>query len=188
VAWAKVLLPLLALALLSTVFLLARSPSPEPAIPFARLDEIAREARVDAPRLAGVAPDGTALTLTASRVTPMGGALLVAAPRLEAVTADGIRIAVTADTARAEPATGVFSLAGGIRLRASGGRAGEFRAATPGLTADLADGSLDAPGPVAAEAPFGRLAAGGLSVTSGLEGRRLVFHGGVRLLYHPETH
>src|SRR5687768_1056659 len=64
VAWAKVLLPLGALGLLSTVFLLAREPLGVIDIPYAELEEIAREPRIDRPRLAGVAPDGTTVTLS----------------------------------------------------------------------------------------------------------------------------
>ena len=74
VAWLRVLLPLGALAILSTLFLLSRRPDPDAAIPYASVDaeELARHPRVTAPSYAGVTADGAALTLTAESVTPAG--------------------------------------------------------------------------------------------------------------------
>ena len=53
VAWLRVLLPLGALAVLSTLFLLSRKPDPDAAIPYARVDAeaLARQPRVTAPSL-----------------------------------------------------------------------------------------------------------------------------------------
>jgi len=67
VAWAKVLLPLLALALLSTLFLVARTVDPAQKLPFADIDvdAIAREQRIGAPKFNGVTKEGTAISLSA---------------------------------------------------------------------------------------------------------------------------
>ena len=56
VGWLKILLPLGALALLSTLFLFARGIAPVGEIPYAELEEIAREARISDPRLCRCRP------------------------------------------------------------------------------------------------------------------------------------
>lgn len=185
-AWAKVILPLGALALLSTLFLLARPPGTGvPDIPFARAEEIAREPRLDAPRLSGVARDGTVLTLTATRLTPgAGGGVALDAPRLDAAAPGGGALSLAAGAGRLDAGAEALDLSGGVTLRGDG-----LVARAPSLRADLAAGTLEARGPVEAEAPFGRLRAGGLSAARAPDGARpgmrLVFTGGVRLLYGP---
>ena len=72
VAWAKVMLPLLALALLSTLFLVARTVDPAQNLPFADVDvdEIAREQRIGAPRYNTVTEEGAAIALSAKTASP----------------------------------------------------------------------------------------------------------------------
>ncbi|MGB3251218.1 MAG: hypothetical protein WBB13_18855, partial [Tabrizicola sp.] len=64
VGWLKVALPLTALAILSTLFLVARRIDPEAALPYAEVDveDLAREPRMTAPTYAGTTEDGAALT------------------------------------------------------------------------------------------------------------------------------
>jgi len=185
IAGAKVLLPLAALGLLSTVFLLAREPGGPVDIPYARLEEIARDPRVDGPRLAGVAPDGTAVALSAERVSPLAGrldAFTLEAPRLETSGTDGTAI-LRAAAGEVDAAERTLRLTGGVQLESSAG----IEVDTPEATADLATGTLVA-GSVIATAPLGRIEAGGLTLHQGEgEGARLVFNRGVRVLYHPEV-
>jgi lipopolysaccharide export system protein LptC len=56
----KVVLPIAALGLLSTLFLLSDPPDPDRALPYAEVDvaQLARELRLTQPRLAGVLPTG----------------------------------------------------------------------------------------------------------------------------------
>lgn len=175
VAWAKVMLPLAALALLSTLFLMARAP--EGTTPLAALDAIARDPRVDRPRLSGVATDGTALLLSADRLRPLAeGAVALDAPRLEARGSDG-------RTARLAAATGesrghALTLGGGVRLEAEG-----VVATAPAVDADLGEGTMRSAGPVLAAAPFGSLEAGTLA----LDRRTVTFAGGVRLVHLPQV-
>ena len=72
VALLKVVLPLTALAILSTLFLLARTPNIERTIPYADvdIDALAREPRISAPDFSGVATDGTGLQVTALSARP----------------------------------------------------------------------------------------------------------------------
>ena len=67
VGWLKVALPLMALAVLSTLFLVADQIDPEDALPYAEVDveDLAREPRMTMPSYAGITTDGAALSLTA---------------------------------------------------------------------------------------------------------------------------
>ncbi len=184
VAWAKVLLPLAALALLSTVFLVARGPGAEVEIPFARIEEIAREPRMDRPRLAGVTPDGTTLALSAERLVPLAGTpdrFTLVAPRLDTDAPRGGTLRLTATTGEVDGSTRRLELSGGVRIAASAG----YSIESPDLSADLRSGTLTT-SRITAEAPLGRIEAGALTVTQGDEGARLVFNRGVRVLYHPQ--
>jgi lipopolysaccharide export system protein LptC len=176
VTWAKVLLPLAALLLLSTLFLVARAPEGASA-PLPLIDAIAREPRVDRPRLAGVAADGTDLVLSADRLRPLaGGAVALDAPRLEAVGADGRRARLAAATGESRGPT--LALGGGVRLEAEG-----VVATAPAVRADLWAGTAESAGPVLAAAPFGSLEAGTMS----LDRDRVAFGGGVRLVHLPRV-
>jgi lipopolysaccharide export system protein LptC len=75
VGWLKVALPLAALAILSTLFLLSDRIDPEDALPYAEVDveELAREPRMTAPTYAGMTTDGAALSLTAVEARPSAG-------------------------------------------------------------------------------------------------------------------
>lgn len=186
VAWAKVALPLVALGLLSTVFLLARGPR-EGAIPFGRIEEIAREQRIEAPRLAGLAPDGTAVELSARRLSPVPGrrdVFVLEAPVLVAEGADGSRARVAAARGEADGTTGRLRLTNGVRATARGAE-GAWSLSAPSAEASLETGELRLSGPVRAEAPWGRIEAGALEVVRAPG--RLLFTDGVRLLYVPRS-
>lgn len=72
VLWLKVILPLLAIAGLSSLFLVARPIDPAQNIPYADvdIDALTREQRISAPRFSGVASNGAAYSLTAARAWP----------------------------------------------------------------------------------------------------------------------
>ena len=72
VSWLKILLPLVALALLSTLFLVSNRINPEDAIPYAEVDvaERLREPRMTAPTYAGTTTDGSSLVVSAAEARP----------------------------------------------------------------------------------------------------------------------
>nr|WP_232014486.1 hypothetical protein [Cereibacter sphaeroides] len=72
VSWLKVVLPLAALAILSTLFLVARTINPDDAIPYADVDvaDRVREPRITAPTWAGITSDGAALSVEAAAARP----------------------------------------------------------------------------------------------------------------------
>jgi lipopolysaccharide export system protein LptC len=82
VALLKVLLPLTALAILSTLFLISNRINPDDALPYAEVDVEARlkEPRITAPTYAGTTSDGAALEVTAAEARPSRAAAPAPAP------------------------------------------------------------------------------------------------------------
>lgn len=186
VAWSKILLPLAALALLSTLFLWARDTDPT-AIPFAELEEIAREPRISEPYFAGIANDGSVIALAAEEIRPDASrpdAFAVTGIRAEIDATDGSSIEITAGQGEIDPRSKRATMTQLALLTSSSGYVME----TEGLVADLESGIVTSLGPLAVQAPFGDFTAGGLTISlsdSG-EGQQMVFNGGVRLLYQPQ--
>ncbi|SMY07096.1 LPS export ABC transporter periplasmic protein LptC [Flavimaricola marinus] len=186
VAWSKMLLPLAALALLSTLFLWARASEPT-AIPIAELEELAREPRISEPYFAGIADDGSVIALAAEEIRPDADrpdAFAVTTIRAEIDATDGSRIEITAGRGEIDPRAKTATMSELARLTSSSGYVME----TEGLVADLSTGTITSLGPLEVQAPYGDFTAGGLTIAlseSG-EGQQMVFNGGVRLLYQPQ--
>ena len=72
VFWLKVTLPLVALAILSTLFFVAETLDPEAAIPYASVDveRILKEQGVTKPTFGGVTEDGVAISMSACPCGP----------------------------------------------------------------------------------------------------------------------
>ena len=188
VGWLKVALPLTALAILSTLFLVAHRIDPEAALPYAEVDveDLAREPRMTAPTYAGTTEDGAALTLSASEARPEadGVAATAAGLRLELATPDGGRTELVAAEAVMEDATRQVILSGGVVLSTSNG----YRLETAEVVAKLDRTGLESRAPVVATGPAGEIRAEGmvLSQDNRTPGAYvLVFKGGVRLVYQP---
>ncbi len=188
VGWLKVALPLTALAILSTLFLVAHRIDPEAALPYAEVDveDLAREPRMTAPTYAGTTEDGAALTLSASEARPEadGVAATAAGLRLELATPDGGRTELVAAEAVMEDATRQVILSGGVVLSTSNG----YRLETAEVVAKLDRTGLESRAPVVATGPAGEIRAEGMALSQ--DNRTpgayvLVFKGGVRLVYQP---
>ena len=176
----RIALPLLALALLSSVFLVAPRPAEDvPAIPFARAEAVSREQRLGRPDFAGVTADGTRLTLSAEAARPVPGSP-------GAIAASAVRL-------RAEMPVRAFDLAapeGGVRngrIAVSGGvdvtTSDGWRVTAPRMEALLDQTLLTATGPVDGDGPLGRIRAGAMRATR----ETLDFTGGTRVIYQPRT-
>ncbi|MFN3577000.1 MAG: LPS export ABC transporter periplasmic protein LptC [Tabrizicola sp.] len=188
VGWLKVVLPLAALAILSTLFLVARRIDPEAALPYAEVDVrgLAREPRMTAPTYAGTTSDGAALTLRADEARPAAEATEAAASELllELVTPDGARTELAASRAQMDRGAQQVVLSGGVIVTTSSG----YRLETEELLARLDRTGLESRAPVTATGPAGDIRADGMvlhqdSRTPGAY--VLVFNGGVRLVYRP---
>ena len=188
VGWLKVALPLAALAILSTLFLLADRIDPEAAIPYAQVDvqDLARNPRMTAPTYAGTTTDGTAVTLTAETARPdaegnSGQADTVLA-RLD--MPDGSTAELSAADVQVDAPGGEVRLSGGVAVTTSSG----YLVLTDAVTAALDRTGARSLGPVTAEGPPGHLSAGGFTLTRDAQGGNsylLVFTGRVKLIYQP---
>lgn len=188
VAWLKVLLPLTALGLLSTLFLLSNRIDPDAAIPFAEVDvqQMAREPRLTKPEFSAMTKDGAAISLRAAEARPdTGGAAGASAVNLvgRLDMPDGSRADLSANQAQINPETGKIELSAGVAVTTSQG----YVLATDLLQADTNETRLIAPGAVAGVAPMGKLNAGAmeLSMTGPDHTQLLVFKDGVKLIYRP---
>lgn len=188
VRWLRVLLPLVALAILSTLFLLSKKPGEDPAIPYADVDaeELAREPQMVLPEFAGVTGDGAAVTLRADQVRTEGGAGGEASRlRMTWRAGDGLAADLTAPGGAMEE--GMISLTGGVRITTSSG----WAMTTPQVDSPTGDGQgqpvMVAPEEVNAFAPFGQLTAGAMDLSrADAAGDHLLnFTKGVRLIYQP---
>ncbi|MCK0168539.1 LPS export ABC transporter periplasmic protein LptC [Jannaschia sp. S6380] len=186
---AKLLLPVAALALLSTIFLLARKVNPDDAIPFAEVDvsERAREQQLTMPRFTGVSTDGTTYDLSARTARPDADdprRMTVDAMRLILDDGLGGTATVMSDSGQVDTAARTVMLDGDVRIETSSG----YRLETGRLQGSLGRLEVVAPGEVTGDGPLGRLRAGAMTLDEGPEGAgRLLFTGGVDLLYVPPS-
>ncbi|MBC9246498.1 hypothetical protein H4P12_07185 [Paracoccus sp. 11-3] len=186
VRWLRVLLPLLALVLLSTLFLFSRQSGTESQIPYAEVDaeSMARDPRMVAPQYSGVTDDGAQIRLEASQAE-IGNARGGKDLRLDWQRPDGLKADLTAPAAGVEGDT--IQLRGGVQMTTSSGwtvDADQIDAATNRSQITANDG-------VEARAPFGQITAQQMELkpkgeTGEHDGDAILnFSGGVRLIYQP---
>jgi lipopolysaccharide export system protein LptC len=188
VVWAKVTLPLIALILLSSLFLLSGAPDPDNALPYAEVDvdQITREQRVTEPRFAGVLDDGRELVLEAVSVAAGSGQT----ERIRAQAIEGRMDLSGTERLYLEAALADFDmlrqravLSEGVVLRTSRG----YRMDSPVLHLALDRVELEAPRAIHITGPGLDLTADRMEL-SGPEGRTILrFTGAVRMLYDPES-
>lgn len=189
VAWLKILLPLLALAILSTLFLVARAIDPAQNIPYADVDinELALEQRIGKPNFSGLTHDGAAVTLSATKALPdpnnrdrVVGNEVAAGIDLP----DGTRIDIVANKVGINASAQVVDLTGDVSLTASNG----YTLVTETLTVSFVETRISARGGVEVLTPLGNLTSGEFLITGNPDTTTdyiLVFKDRVRLVYTP---
>lgn len=189
VAWLKVLLPLMALGILSTLFLLSRQIDPTAAIPFggSEIEERLRTQQITEPFFSGTTAVGDQLSFTARTLQSGSDA--------QGSVAEGLSAQIEYTTGAwldVQAGEGVFRLAdqridlnGGVSISTNSG----YAVQTEAVTTNLEDGTLIANQTVMADGPGGQLTAGGFMATSSGAGatNQLLFTNGVRLIYDPKT-
>ncbi|SFR35129.1 LPS export ABC transporter periplasmic protein LptC [Litoreibacter janthinus] len=187
VQWAKIVFPLVALGLLSTMFLFSRSLDPSSAIPFAEIDieKIAREQQLTAPRFSGTTSDGSAITVDAESAVPdltdvRRLTIKKVVARIEAEA--GPSYGIIANTAFYDGRVGTLDLEGDVRLSTSTG----YNLQTQKLVANLEATGLEAPGALIGRGPAGQIEAGSMKLTANGNTQVLVFKDGVKLVYDPK--
>lgn len=184
VGFLKIILPLAALALMSTVFLFARAPSLENAIPYAEIEALAQEPRLSGAQLSGITEDGSVIELTARTTRPTGNVISAETLAAGIDTADGVRIDIRAGRGEIDNTARVARLTGLAHMQTSNG----FEMEAAGFAADLDTGRITSEGALEVQAPFGSLTAGQLVIETpeGAESQVMLFQNGVRLVYTPQ--
>lgn len=188
VGWAKIILPLCALGLLSTLFLLARSTTEPNEIALEEAEAIAREQRVSAPEFSGVTDEGAVIVISADTARPdktRPDTVMVDDMRLRMDNADGSTIEITATLGEIDGRARIARFLGLARLVTSSG----YEMETNGLIANLETGLVTTDGLLEIRAPFGQLTAGKVTFQMASEdiSQEMLFTEGVRLLYTPQT-
>ncbi|MDE4134329.1 LPS export ABC transporter periplasmic protein LptC [Phaeobacter sp. QD34_3] len=190
VAYLKVLLPLTALALLSTLFLISRGIDTDAVIPFAQkeIEERMRGQQITGPFFSGTTADGDEIMVTASVARPGSssgnGAM---ASDLEAVIrmAQGGRMTLVAETGTIHPGQDMARFTGNVRLTS----VDELVVETEELETSLSSLRVQSPGAVRATGPMGTLTAGQMLITAQSEGApvQMLFKNRVKLVYDPSS-
>lgn len=190
VGWLKVALPLAALAILSTLFLVSNRIDPQNALPYATVDVESRlrEPRLTKPAYSGTTTDGSALTMQASEARPAakpGTASTAIDVTASLTTPDGQRTDVRSDQAALDASTNILRLTGDVQIDNSAG----YHVTTEALDADLTTTGLRATVPVQATGPAGKITADSMTLERNPKDKQsylLVFNGNVKLVYQPE--
>ena len=189
VLWLKVALPLAALAILSTLFLIADTLDPEAAIPYADvdIDQIMKDQGITRPAFGGVTADGASMSLTAASIRPgeslrdeFIGSSLAATIDLPS----GTKISITSPEGTIDMAANLALLQGGTRLESTIG----YTVESANIVARYDIVRVATGGAVVATGPGGEITAGimGLERDAANGAYVLVFKDGVRLIYDPE--
>ena len=190
VRFLRIALPLLALALLSTVFLVARHLNPDDAIPYSDVDiaDRLREPRMTNPDFAGTTADGADLRVTAETATPKKPetATAATAQTVQGVltTPDGVRTDLRSLGAQMDIDGKNVTFDGAVDLATSSG----YRIQTERMVARTDQTELRSLTPVTATGPGTRITAQEMVLTQDItnpDGYVLVFKGQVKLVYDP---
>lgn len=188
VAFLKVLLPLVALAILATVFLLSRTDDPIASIPFSDEDMTSRikDQQVTKPFFSGTTPKGEEIMVTADIIRPGGAGQPGAADNLSArlKLQDGKQITLDSDQGVIDTATGTATFDGNVRIVTSTGLVVETERLITALTGIRGN----TPGTVTGTGPMGDFTAGNMQIDAenGDGDVHMLFKNGVKLVYTPE--
>ena len=189
IAWLKILLPLLALAILSILFLVARTINPAQELLFADVDvdELAREQRIGKPNYSGLTSDGSAISLSAASARPdpgnpnnLTGEQVTAAIDL----ARGNRITVASDRMRLDNSAGFARLRDDVVVTTEDG----YELRTGMIDIALSRVDVRSNSKTTVTAPIGNLTADSFALSQRNEASEsyvLVFKGHVKLVYVP---
>ena len=189
VSWLKVVLPLAALALLSTLFLVPRDFDLNSAIPFAKveLEKRLRNQQITAPYFSGQTDQGHSVALTAesARRDPDAPGSTIAenlTARIE--TVDGALYTARAETGVSDGEFQEVTLEGEVQLETSS----NYSIITDMMIFSLTEIRAESGGDILAEGPFGTLTAGRMALRPADESDDiyLFFTKGVKLIYTPQ--
>lgn len=188
VAWAKITLPIVALAMLSTLFLLSKSVDPIATIPFSESDlaDRTQSQQISQPEVFGVTPRGDLISLRAAlaRQSAKDSALMEAHEVSAKIKlTSGQTVDISAVKALHSSAENIVTLSGSVLAQTSTGYT--FRANE--LAMSLFDLRADSIGVVTGEGPGFTVAAGQmtLEIPEGESDAHILLKNGVKLVYTP---
>lgn len=189
VGWLKIALPLAALAILSTLFLLSRRIEPPDDLPFAEveMEDRARRQQVTRPSLSGATAKGDLVEVSADEVQPGPEdprRVIATGVRARIDFVDGGTMRVRSDRAVFDRGAGRAELTGDVVVATATGQ--EIRTDRLDIALDTLE--VVAPGEVRSTGPEGDLTAGRLRVSDAPGGGdvQVVFTDGVKLVYEPQ--
>ncbi|MDU9006598.1 hypothetical protein [Sedimentitalea todarodis] len=188
VAFLRVLLPLSALAILATLFLLSRSQDQVAVIPFSEADVSARTKgqQVTRPVFSGTTTKGEEIIVTADSARPGNDTTPGDADNLSArlKLAGGQLIKLRSDAGSLNPVGDIATFEGNVRIETSTG----LVVLTEMMNTALDDIEGNTPGTVTGSGPMGDFTAGNMefSAKSGEGDVHMLFKNGVKLIYDPK--
>ena len=190
VGWLKILFPLAALAILSTVFLLSRGRESNNIIPYSRVDlqERMEEGIVSNPHFSGATSGGDLITFTAKTAKPNPDDNSQAQAEQLSARIDlssGTRITFASDAAQLDTTQETAWLTGGVTVVSSTG----YDLQTDSLHTSMREIDAETDGPISGTGPAGSLDAGKMILTSdpATKDAHLLFTNRVKLIYQPQN-
>ncbi|MGB1034242.1 MAG: hypothetical protein ACPGVS_04380 [Primorskyibacter sp.] len=189
VTWLKIVLPVTALGLLSTVFLVSRSNDPTGGLPFADPEMVNRatQQQITAPYFTGMTDRGDIITVNARRAAPSpesAETTLAEDVATRINTVRGEMFTLDAASTRLEQSTARALFEGGVHIDSSTG----YQLRTERLQSALDVLHVESLAPVQGDGPAGRFTAGKMLIHAPNPGGavQFLFTEGVHLIYDPK--
>ena len=187
VAWLKTLLPIVALGLLSTIFLFSGKVDVTQSLPYAEhnIAEIIREQRITQPYFTGIASNGTEIALSAAYASPqVENAHILEITDLSVVlrsTSDRM-VQVTAGQGALDSARQTAQISTDVHIAALP----DFWVTTEALDMNFNQGFISAKGGFQGVTALGAITAGEMHLQMTADDQQIVFLNDVRLVYSPK--
>ena len=188
IALLKVLLPLMALALLSTLFLLSRNIDPMASIPFAEaeVNERMRDQQITGPFFSGSTEQGDQISFSARKIGVADGNGRVTANDISAQIdlSSGARLVFFADLGEVDIANDTSILSGKVLITTSTG----YKINSERLVSAMTSLNMESPDKIIAEGPLGTFSAGSMRLTFSEKTKftQMIFTNAVKLIYDPK--
>jgi lipopolysaccharide export system protein LptC len=188
IAFLKVLLPLMALALLSTLFLLSQNTEPMASIPFAEaeVNERMRDQQITGPFFSGSTEQGDQISFSAGKIGVADGNGRVTANDISAQIdlSSGARLVFFADLGEVDIANDTSILSGKVLITTSTG----YKINSERLVSAMTSLNMESPDKIIAEGPLGTFSAGSMRLTFSEKTKftQMIFTNAVKLIYDPK--
>ena len=188
VVWVKTLLPILALGMLSTIFLFSGKVDVTQSLPYAKLNiaEIVREQRITKPYFSGVSYNDTEITLSAayaSSDTQNADILNITDLSIILTSEHAKTVRITAGLGTLDATKQKVTVSKDVYLTAMP----DFWLKTNSLTVDLQQGVATADTMFQSVTALGTINAGNMIVKTITNDQQIIFTNGVRLIYYPKS-